>query len=365
MKIDSLIGDFTEIDSHASHASQKHIFAMNTTIDGLDLRLWVTRDLGKPARVNGRGAWWCCPFHQDKSPSFLVSQEHAERGRYHCFGCGADGDAIDYVRKRQNCGYTEALAVLGLADDGAERAPVAQREPEPERLTAPCAAWQDRGIAFVMASQAALWVPDGARALAWLRDRGFSDDVIGLAMLGYNAQDRYDDRAAWGLAPEIDDKGRPRRVWLPRGVVIPWEFDGSLWRVNVRRPAGDPKYIGPAGSANGLYGADALRCDRSAVILEGELDALTVRQHAGDLVTPVATGSTGGARRVKWLSRLAACARVLVAFDSDPAGDEAAQYWLGALPNAARWRAPWGKDANGLATAGGDVRAWIAAGCTV
>lgn len=166
MKIDSLIGDFTEIDSHASHGSQKVVlqggFAMNTTIDGLDLRLRVTRDLGKPARANGRGAWWCCPFHQDKSPSFLVSQEHAERGRYHCFGCGADGDAIDYVRKRQNCGYTEALAVLGLADDGAERAPVMQREPEPERLTAPCAAWQDRGIAFVMASQAALWAPDGA-----------------------------------------------------------------------------------------------------------------------------------------------------------------------------------------------------------
>lgn len=101
---------------------------------------------------------------------------------------------------------------------------------------------------------------------------------------------------------------------------------------------GSRKYIGPAGWSNGLYGADALRCDRSVLLVEGELDALTVRQHAGDLVTPVATGSTGGARRVMWLSRLAVCARVLVAFDSDPAGDEAAQYWLDALPNAARLR---------------------------
>ena len=336
---------------------------MITTIDALDLRSWVARDLGEPARVNGRRAWWVCPFHQDKAPSFVVSQNQTERGRYHCFGCGADGDAIDYVRRRQNCGYSEALAALGLADDGAERAPVIRREPEPERLTAPCGAWQDRGIAFVMTCQAALWAPDGARALAWLRDRrGLSDDVIGLSMLGYNAQDRRDDRAVWGLAPALGDDGKPKQVWLPRGVVIPWEFDGSLWRVNVRRPVGDPKYIGPAGWSNGLYGADALRCDRSVLLVEGELDALTVRQHAGDLVTPVATGSTGGARRVMWLSRLAACARVLVAFDSDPAGDEAAQYWLDALPNAARWRAPWGKDANELATAGGDVRAWIAAG---
>ena len=333
------------------------------TIDGLDLRSWVVRDLGEPVRVNGRRAWWVCPFHQDNSPSFLVSQKPAERGRYHCFGCGADGDAIDYVRRRQNCGYGDALAALGLTDDGSERAPVVRREPEPERLTAPCGVWQDRGIAIVAACRAALWMPEGARALDWLRGRrGLSDDVIGMAALGYNAHDRYDDRAAWGLAPELDDHGRPKQVWFPRGVVIPWEFGGELWRVNVRRPVGDPKYIGPAGWANGLFGADALRCDRSVLLVEGELDALTVRQHAGDLVTPVATGSTGGARRVMWLSRLAACARVLVAFDSDPAGDEAAQYWLGALPNAARWRAPWGKDANELATAGGDVRAWIAAG---
>ena len=105
-------------------------------------------------------------------------------------------------------------------------------------------------------------------------------------------------------------------MWLPRGVVIPWLIDGSLWRVNIRRPAGEPKYIGPVGSANGLYHADGLVAGTPAMLLEGELDALTIKQHAGDLVVPVATGSTGGARRTRWIARLALCSLVLVAFDA-------------------------------------------------
>ena len=65
------------------------------------------------------------------------------------------------------------------------------------------------------------------------------------------------------------------------------------------------------------------------------------------------------ARRPRWLAPLAACDVVLVAFDSDEPGEEAAAYWLNILPKARRWRPYFGKDANGLATSGGDVAAWI------
>jgi len=63
-----------------------------------------------------------------------------------------------------------------------------------------------------------------------------------------------------------------------------------------------PKYAGPAGFANGLYNAGALIAGRPAMLVEGALDALTIEQEAGDLVTPVATGATGGARRMHWVA---------------------------------------------------------------
>ena len=137
---------------------------------------------------------------------------------------------------------------------------------------------------------------------------------------------------------------------------------GELWRVNIRRPGGSPKYIGPAGWSNALYRADLLLSGLPAVLLEGEIDALTVAQRVGDLVSAVATGSTTGGRRSPWLTRLAAAPLVLVAFDADQAGEEASAYWLSALSNARRLRPVLGKDANALAQAGGDVRAWVLEG---
>jgi 5S rRNA maturation endonuclease (ribonuclease M5) len=94
---------------------------------------------------------------------------------------------------------------------------------------------------------------------------------------------------------------------------------------------------------------------------EGELDALTIQQHAGDIITPVATGSTSGSRSDKWIARLTACSTVLVAFDADKAGDEAAKWWIKTLPNARRWRPFW-KDANAMAVSGADIRVWVGVG---
>jgi hypothetical protein len=103
-------------------------------------------------------------------------------------------------------------------------------------------------------------------------------------------------------------------------------------RLHHNRPRmGRPKYVGPAGfSPLHLYGADYLTLDKPVVLVEGEIDALTVQQVAGDLVTAVATGATGGARRAGWVAQLALAPFVLVAFDVDPnaAGDQAAAWWL-------------------------------------
>ena len=174
-----------------------------------------------------------------------------------------------------------------------------------------------------------------------------------------------------------------KRVWLPRGIVIPWAIAGAIWKVNIRRPipyptqtpppplaAGPcnlsppPKYIQAAGGANGLYAADELIPGRPAIVVEGELDALVVWQAAGDLTTAVATGSTSGARGMRWIVRLALGNPILVATDNDGAtkGEQAARYWLDALgPSARRWR-PYLKDPSDMARANLDLRAWIETG---
>jgi len=359
---------------------------------GIDLLELIGRDvtLSKHAAKDGGEYWGACPFCGDGGKGRNSDRFHvwpkAQTPRYWCRDCEKNGDAIQYVRERFNLSYPEALDRLGLAGDNGNGAAASAGQapvilPRHDPAAPPSDGWQARAVTFCMECEDRLWTPAGARALTWLRnERGLSDATIRAASLGYNPADVHEERAAWDLPPEHDDQGRPKRVWLPRGVVIPWVAAGHLWRVNIRRPltkeqqaAGQDKYMGPAGWTNALFRADTLTPDRPAVIVEGEFDALAIWQDAGDLVTPVATGSISGARRARWLGALALSPVVLVAFDDDQpdpktglgAGDSAAKYWLDVLGNARRWRAYYAKDPSGLATAGGDLRAWVAAGLAV
>jgi hypothetical protein len=97
------------------------------------------------------------------------------------------------------------------------------------------------------------------------------------------------------------------------------------------------------------------------MLVEGEFDALVVGQQAGALLTPVAAGSTHGARHGHWAEMLAKTRGVLVGFDADPPGDEAAAWWLGSLPQAVRWRPYW-SDVAQMHQDGADIRAWVEAG---
>jgi DNA primase len=242
----------------------------------------------------------------------------------------------------------------------------AARGTVPEFATPPPSAWQEHGAEWVSRCQAHLWQREGSRALAYLHGRGLADHTIRTYGLGYQPRDVREGRAQWGLSP--GPEGKP--VWLPRGIAIPWQIDGRLWRINVRRPvtakeisAGEPKYIGPPGFANALYNADSVAEGKPVLLVEGEIDAMTAIQEAPDLVAAAATGSTGGGRREPWIGRLAAAPCVLLAFDCDRngAGDGAAAWWLKVLPNAVRWR-PLLHDVNAMHVRGVSVRKWAAAG---
>ena len=315
-------------------------------------------------KVRPREYAGACPFCNDGDDRFRIWPDD-DKPRYWCRRCERKGDAIQFCRDFLNLSFREACEYVGQPPTSTSRRPERsfRRHPQVQSQPPPAGVWSDRAQALVTECQQILDSSQGQKAREWLHKRGFTDETIEKAGLGLNPADRYESRSVWGL-PELIENGRSKDVWIPKGVVIPWVIDGQLWRVNLRRPVGEPKYIQlPGGASVVLYNGDALTCSHSAVLVEGEFDALSIESQAGDLVTVVATGSTQGARRAKWIARLAVTPLVLVAFDSDAngAGDQAAKYWLEVLKNARRWR-PWWNDANTLLQDNVDVRSWITAG---
>jgi len=204
--------------------------------------------------------------------------------------------------------------------------------------------------------------------LDYLHERGFTDETIRKAGLGFNPK-RWDRPGpSWGL-PD-------RRIITLHGpgIVIPWQDEAeTLWRVNVRllnpivtKDGKELRYIEVAsgGGHEGLYNVTALRPGRPVIIVEGELDCLAVQQAVGDLAGVVSLGSTKRARRQRWLARLALCEPVLVALDADADGEGSSTWWidrLSASTTATRWR-PWLKDPGEMLKAGMDLRQWVSLG---
>lgn len=275
---------------------------------------------------------------------------HVQPAWFFCRRCHPQrGDAIEFAKWFKNLQFFEACQWLGYTP------PVQLKSyaPKPE--------WQLRALQFAEHCRRQLWAPEGRQGLDYLLNRGLTESTIKTAGLGYNTQDFHDSACKWGV---------DRSVWLPGpGIVIPWFIDNQIWRVNIRllqsrtTAKGDViKYIGPAGWAGGnpLYGAGNLSFAKPAILVEGEFCALTIQQVAGDLVTPVATGSTEASRTGKWIVRLMAAPLVLVAFDADKEnkGQKAAQAWLKILKNGHRWMM-YKKDVNDMHQAGISVRRWI------
>lgn len=277
-------------------------------------------------------------------------------GRWSCRQCTPSWqDAIEYVKRRDGVGFKAAVEILGLPLDSQpfnKRQHRAIDPNDPQLLGQEYIAlnddeWQEHARRFCEASFDALWSVAGRKALDYLLQRGISAHVLEAAGIGYNAEEV---RPMWGLT----------EVWLPRGIVIPWTYEGKFWKVNIRRPSGDPKYIQPKGGANGLYNASAIQKDTTVVMVEGEFDSLVLQSFVPGIV-PVATGTTSGARILRWVSLIGIASQVVVAFDVDEneAGDKAAAWWLEHIGEKAVRLKPTAHDVTDMFKAGADLWAWL------
>ncbi len=211
-------------------------------------------------------------------------------------------------------------------------------------------------------------------ALAQLKAWGITAETAHKCRIGWNQQDKYPTRSAWGLPEEIGPNGKERKIWLPMGLVLPFFVAGQAVKIKIRRPhpesgpeaLRDKKYweVSPGG-AQGLYFVYGRPEWTVWVIIETERDAAMVWQHTHPLrIGVMGTGSASARPDAAATAILSRASLILLALDSDQAGAWARGWWEEHFPASRRWPAPpsAGKDPGEAIGHGLDIRAWVLAG---
>lgn len=308
-----------------------------------------------------------CPWCGGRD-RFCVWPRHtsgAAGGRYACRRCERRGDAIQFLRDSDGLGYLQACRALRAEPKPLPRSRTVPYGPSwvPRPREMPPGLWQERAGRFVAECSACM--TSGSEGLEYALSRGLRPETVGRLRIGWNVCDRYEDREAWGLRPELKENGRPRRMWLPAGLVIPSRRKAGLVAVKVRRVTWTPedifpKYFAVAGSPPGL--ALGGRSSKPVVIVESELDAVLIDQEAGDLVGALALGAASGKPDADATAFLRTVPLLLIALDYDQAGRDAILWWRRHFAQAVHWPTPEGKDVGDLAWFPGYVRAWVKVG---
>jgi len=287
-------------------------------------------------RKAGKNYKALCPFHQEKTPSFYVFPETQS---FYCFGCGASGDAITFVMRTEQLGFREALERLAeragitlqssrLHDDQEDEQ--RQRLFELNRLAAAWFAHVLWSTAFGEPARAYLERRGVDRATAERFGLGFAPDAPA-ALLRYLTQRgaSSDELVQAGLVVRRDDGSLVDR--FRNRVIFPIRDRQGRILGFGGRSLGDvqPKYLNSPQTplfdkSSVLYALDlaeeAIRAQRTAIVVEGYLDAITAHQF-GYLNTVASLGTALTERQGKLLRRLAD--RILLALDADAAGRQA------------------------------------------
>jgi len=305
----------------------------------------IVRVVGEYVRLEKRGSRWTglCPFHNEKTPSFGVNEE---RGFFYCFGCKKGGDAITFIKEIEKCGYVEALEQL------AEKAGIVVAY-EGDEDPAEARAAKERDSLFELYERLAgtfhhLLVADtrGSDALAYVRKRKLSDDMLESFRLGYVPKDRgWLFRFLRGKSYSAEfleqtglfSKKYPGSAIFSDRLMFPiGDARGRIVAFGGRLLAGDgPKYLNSPETAifkkhDTLFGLSkaiqAMRTTGEAILCEGYMDAIAF--HAAGVANAVAPlGTSFTESQAALLKRYAGT--VVLSFDSDDAGIKAAERAIG------------------------------------
>jgi DNA primase len=305
-------------------------------LDELRARTTLSALIGRSIKITKAGREYkaCCPFHNEKSPSFTINDE---KGFYHCFGCSAHGDAIRWMTDQRGLSFMDA--VKELADAAGMEVPAAdpQAAAKAERANTLYDVMTAAQDWFVGQFQGL----EGAEARAYCERRGLKAETIKAFGIGFAPDSRTKLKDALkhfgveklvesGLLIAVDDKEPYDRfrgrlmipIRDPRGRVI--AFGGRILG------AGEPKYLNSPDTplfdkGRTLYNLDkaspASRSTNRVIVVEGYMDVIALAQ-AGfqEAVAPLGTALTE--QQIAMLWRMVP--KPLLCFDGDAAGQKAA-----------------------------------------
>ena len=308
-------------------------------LDELRARVTLSSVVMRTTKLQRAGREWkaCCPFHNEKTPSFTVSDE---KGFYHCFGCGAHGDVIRWMTDQRGLAFMDAVKELA-SEAGLE---VPQPDPREAERAERRATLHDVMAAAQEWFENNLLSDEGAKAREYLKQRGIDATTarkfgFGLAPDDRNAMKRalgqFDDAmlAETGLRIEVEGKepyDRFRgRLMLPihdvRGRIV--AFGGRILD-GANKDA--PKYLNSPDTPLFDKGRTLYNLNRAGpvsrqsgriVVVEGYMDVIALAV-AGveDTVAPMGTALTE--QQIELLWRLVETP--ILCFDGDAAGQRAA-----------------------------------------
>ncbi len=319
-----------------------------STLNDIRDRVPIASLIGErmPLKRSGRNLKGLCPFHQEKSPSFMVNEE---KQIFHCFGCGAGGDIFRFVMDFDGIDFPEAVRYLaGRAGvELVEDADPAQRRAEEERTRERKWFLRINQIAQDYFAQTLADVSRGGPAREYLQTRGIQDEFWTQHFLGYA------DKSWDALERHLRAKGVPLEMAATLGLIRArdggghYDFFRHRLIFPIRSPRGEvlgfggralpqeggedgAKYMNSPDSpiyhkSNSVFGLDlaagAIRSNDQVILVEGYMDRIALHQFGVcDVVAPLGTALTSG-----HLTILARYSRnhVLV-FDGDEAGRRAA-----------------------------------------
>jgi hypothetical protein len=262
--------------------------------------------------------------------------------RWKCFSaCPSDakgGDIFGFYMAWKGVDFKTAVTELseriGLQPSAAS-SPKVERTEIPTAPTAPDPAWRARAEQFIVWAESNLASHPGAQAYLE-KERGLSPETWRAFRLGFNPTNLYDDPARWGL----DGK----KIWLPRGIVIPGFWQGEPWYVKIRRPLpgqalgdhignwnqgdslADVKFGGPRGGISTLFRLELQDFKPALILTEGEWDTMLTWEYCPDLCDVATLGGAGARFDVLDLTLLTRYPLILVIHDDDAAGEKGREY---------------------------------------
>ena len=297
-------------------------------------RISIMSIIGRQIRLERRGrdrGLGLCPFHSERTPSFHVDEA---RGRYHCFGCGADGDAIAFLMHHQSLDFREAIERLAHECN----LDLPQETPSSHRVR------EHKASLIEVIAAAARWFHQNLNTWAcdYLRSRGINEAswrhfVIGVAPNGHDGLIRalpdlpIESLIEAGLVRRSETDGQPYDFFRNRLILPIRNISGQIVGFGGRRQGEQgPKYINspetPVFSKRRLlFGLDrtAIRQAERVIVVEGYFDVITLHQEGYPYtVSPLGTALDEALLRELW--RYAP--QIFICLDGDAAGRRAAYH---------------------------------------